>query len=138
MSAIAAWKAKHNPFSKATSTEVSQHTLPPNEDKENNGVAPPAKKQKVEPQVQPSGPKPPKKKYKSRVKLLPLPVPRSSQSSAQFAGSRGSPIIIDPEDATGRDDAPVSYYDTKVPRGGKLLEDGPGSGTEESRIGDSE
>ncbi len=138
MSAIAAWKAKHSSFSKATNTNVSPHTLPPDQDKENNGVPPPAKKQKVEPRVQPSEPNPLKKRHKSRVRLRPLPVPQRSQSSFQSTGTQESPINVDLEEAPDKYKASTSYYDTQVPHGEKELEDWQGSGSEESRIGDSE
>lgn len=138
MSAIAAWKAKDNPFSKAAGIKVAQHTLPPTQGKEKNGVHPPAKKQKVDPQVQPSGPNPKKKKYRSRVRLPRLPLPQRSQSSVQSTGTQQSPINVDLEEALDKDKVSTSYDDTQVPHGENLWEDGQGSGSEESRIGDSE
>jgi len=138
VSAIAAWKAKHSSFSKATNTKVSPHTLPPDQDKENNGVPPPVKKQKVEPRVQPSEPNPLKKRQKSGVRLRHLPVPQRSQSSFQSTGTQDSPINVDLEEAPDKYKASTSYYDTQIPHGERELEDWQGSGSEESRIGDSE
>lgn len=138
MSAIAAWKAKHKPLSEATNTNYAPHILPTNQDKENNAVAPPAKKQKVEPRVQPSKPKPLKKRHGSRLGPRPLPASERSQSPSQSTGTQESPIDVDLDGAPDKYKASMSYNDTRVPHGEDKLEDRHVSGSGESRIGDSE
>ncbi len=138
MSAVAAWKAKQNFFNNPAISEVSQHTSPPNQDKQNYAVPPPAKKQKTEPQGQPSGPDAPRKKNKPKVRRPPLPVPKNSQSSAQSTGTRESPIFAGLEDASGTDEVSEIYEDTGISSREIILEDGHGSDSEQCRIGDSE
>ena len=138
VSAIAARKAKQNLFGGAAISKASQLAPPTNQDKENHGVPPPAKKQKIEPPTQSSGPDPPKKKMdKPKVRLPLPPLHWSSQSSAQSTGSRDSPIIIDKElpDEGG---ASKKYDDAHVRSEEKIFGGGEPSGTEESEIGDSE
>ncbi len=138
MSAIAARKAKQNPFRDATISKVSQHTLPPNQDKENYGVPPPAKKQKIELPKRPPEPSRPKKNSEIKFKLPPRPVPQHSQSFTKATGSRNSPVNLDSEEASDEHETPKGYEYTKGPSEKEALEDGQASGAEESAIGDSE
>ena len=138
VSAVAAWKAKQNSVGNIAIENDSEQTLPSNQDKENHGVAPPAKKQKIEPQTNPSEPRPLKKDNTSKARLPPLPVPQRSQSSVQATSTRDSLIDVDQEKARDKNETLWRYKHTQVSHDGITLEDDPTSDGEKGEILDSE
>ena len=129
MSAVATWKAKQNWVGNTTIIKDFEQTLPSKQDKEDHGVPPPAKKQKIEPQIRPSEPQPPKRDNKSKSGLLSLPVPWHSQNSTQATGTRDSPIDVDEEEARDKNETSRTFTHTQVPHDetsldGEFISDG--------------